>query len=191
MGEKVKGSDHLKNCSGRVSSRTARSPYIFNELSQDVCRILKVYGFELVMAYLDDFLVASDSYDGCKQALNFLMFILRRLGFAIAYSKVEGPVQRITFLGFKIDSLEMTVALTRERVVELNELLSETLSHSKVTKRKLQSIIGKLNYCTQVVYGGRFFLRRLINVVNTLSQDWHRTRVTREMCADIQWWLAF
>ena len=169
----------------------ARSPYIFNELSQAVCRILKVYGFDLVMAYLDDFLIASDSFDTCNQALNFLIFILRRLGFSIAYSKVEGPVQKLTFLGFKIDTLEMTVALTRERVVELNELLTATLAHSKVTKRKLQSIIGKLNYCTQVVYGGRFFLRRLINVVNTLVQSWHRTRVTREMRADIQWWLAF
>ncbi len=85
----------------------------------------------------------------------------------------------------------MTVALTRERVAELNEILSETLLHGKVSKRKLQSIIGKLNYCTQVVYGGRFFLRRLINVVNTLSKPWHRTRVTKNMRADIQWWLDF
>jgi len=169
----------------------SRSPYIFNELSQAVCRIMKVYGFNYVMAYLDDFLIACDSYEGCKEALNFLIFMLRRLGFAISYPKVEGPVQKITFLGFKIDTLEMTVALTRERVVELNELLSEMVLHSKVTKRKLQSIIGKLNYCTQVVYGGRFFLRRLINVVNTLNKPWHRTRVNKEMRADIQWWLAF
>ena len=169
----------------------ARSPFIFNELSQAVCRIMKVWGYELVMGYLDDFLIAHRSFEGCKQALNFLIFILRRLGFSIAYPKVEGPVQRITFLGFCIDTIEMTVALTRARVEELNELLSETLLHGKVSKRKLQSIIGKLNYCTQVVYGGRFFLRRLINVVNTLSKPWHRTRVNRNMRADIQWWLNF
>ena len=169
----------------------SRSPYIFNELSQAVCRIMKVYGFEQVMAYLDDFLIANKSYDGCKQALNFLLFILRRLGFAISYPKVEGPVQRITFLGFKIDTIEMTVALTRERVSELNDLLTETILHAKVTKRKLQSIIGKLNYCTQVVYGGRYFLRRLINVVNSLDRAWHRTRVTKDMRADIKWWLSF
>ena len=80
----------------------SRSPYIFNELSQAVCRIMKVYGFNYVMAYLDDFLIACDSYEGCKEALNFLIFMLRRLGFAISYPKVEGPVQKITFLGFKI-----------------------------------------------------------------------------------------
>ena len=58
----------------------SRSSYFFNELSQAVCRIMKVYGFEQVMAYLDDFLnIANKSYDGFKQALNFLLFILRRL----------------------------------------------------------------------------------------------------------------
>jgi len=169
----------------------ARSPFIFNELSQAVCRIMKSHGFELTMAYLDDFLLAAKTYEECKRALIFLMSILRRLGFAIAYSKVEGPVQRIVFLGFLLDTIEMSVALTRARVQELNDLLQKTLKLSKVTKKGLQSIIGKLNYCTQVVYGGRYFLRRLIDVVATLAQPWHRTRVTREMKADIDWWLQF
>ena len=169
----------------------ARSPFVFNELSQAVCRIMKVYGYEYVMAYLDDFLIASRSFQECRQALMFLISILRRLGFAISYPKVEGPVQRLTFLGFKLDTIELTVSLTRERVAELNQLLSDTLLHAKITKGKIQSIIGKLNYCTQVVYGGRFFLRRLINIVNTLKQPWHRTRVTKEMRADIQWWMSF
>jgi len=169
----------------------SRSPFIFNELSQAVCRIMKSFGYELVMAYLDDFLVAGKTFSACKEALDFLIWILRRLGFAISYPKVEGPKQRIIFLGFLINSLEMTVALTRDRISELNELLAATLKSHKITKKKLQSIIGKLNYCTQVVYGGRFFLRRLINIVTSLVQPWHRVRVTREMRADINWWLSF
>lgn len=169
----------------------ARSPYVFNELSQAICRIMRSFGFEFVMAYLDDFLLIAKSSEECRQALEFLLFLLRRLGFAIAYSKVEGPVQRIVFLGFLIDSIEMNVGLTRARVEELNGLLEKTLKQTKITKRGLQSIIGKLNYCTQVIYGGRFFLRRLINLTNTLAQPWHRTRVTRSMRADINWWLSF
>ena len=87
---------------------------------------------------------------------------------------MEVPVQRIMFLGFKIDTIEMTVALTRERVFELNDLLTETILHAKVRKRKLQSIIGKLNCCTQVlvVYRGKYFLCRLINVVDSLHRAW-------------------
>lgn len=168
----------------------ARSCYIFNELSQAVCRIMALYGYENVKAYLDDFLIAAKTHKECKEALDFLLFILRRLGFAISYPKVEGPVQKLIFLGFLLDTMMMTVALTRSRVEELNTLLTDTLKHAKISKRALQSIVGKLNYCTQVVYGGRFFLRRLIDVMTSLSQPWHRVRVNKEMKADINWWLA-
>lgn len=169
----------------------SRSPYVFHELSQAVCRIMAKWGYENIVAYLDDFLIICSSWGECKQALDLLIFLLRRLGFAIAYSKVEGPYQRIIFLGFLIDSLEMSVKLTIERVKELNELLKETLLHSKITKRKLQSIIGKLSYCCQVVYGGRYFLRRLISIAAALSLPWHRTRITKMIRADVEWWLSF
>jgi len=62
---------------------------------------------------------------------------------------------------------------------------------SESQQRALQSLICKMNYCTQIVYGGRFFLRRLINVSTLLRQSWHRTRVTADMRADIRWWLLF
>jgi len=168
----------------------ARSCFVFNELSQAVCRIMSAYGYDNIIAYLDNFLIAAKSYSECKEALNFLLFMLRRLGFAISYPKVEGPVQQLIFLGFLLDTLEMTVALTRCRVEDLNTLLKDILCRAKISKRALQSVIGKLNYCTQVVYGGRFFLRRLINIMTTLSQPWHRCRVNKEMRADIQWWLS-
>ena len=58
----------------------ARSCFIFHELSQAVVRIMNSFGFSDVMAYLDDFLVAARTFDECKEALDFLIFILRRLG---------------------------------------------------------------------------------------------------------------
>jgi len=73
----------------------SRSCFIFNELSQSVVRIMRSYGYENVMAYLDDFLVSSGTFKECKEALDFLIFILRKLGFAIAYrvsqSRGSGP----------------------------------------------------------------------------------------------------
>ena len=61
----------------------------------------------------------------------------------------------------------------------------------KLSKRDLQSLIGKLNWACQVIYGGWFFLRRLIDRVSCLKQPSHRTRLTRDMRYDLEWWIRF
>lgn len=110
----------------------ARSCFVFHELSQLVVKIMNSFGFHELMAYLDDFLVSAHTFQQCKEALEssldfLLIFILRRLGFAIAYYKVESPVRSLTFLGFLLNTVDMTVAVTKARVSELNELLLTTL----------------------------------------------------------------
>ena len=167
------------------------SPGIFNELSQAVCRIMRNKNIPSVIAYLDDFLIIAESKELCIQYLNTLISLLRKLRFAINYNKVCGPTQRLTFLGIVMDSVKMTLELPQEKLDELRLLLQKSISCPKLTKRQLQSIAGKLNWATQCVYGGRFYLRRLQSKINSLSSPWHRTRVTAPMRADMQWWLDF
>ncbi|CAC5385457.1 unnamed protein product [Mytilus coruscus] len=44
------------------------------------------------------------TYDRCSAALNCLIQLLRKLGFYINWNKVEGPSQRLIFLGILIDT---------------------------------------------------------------------------------------
>ncbi|CAG2193334.1 unnamed protein product [Mytilus edulis] len=82
----------------------AQSPSIFQRLSSAVCRIMKSkYNF-CVIAYLDDFLIIESTYDRCSAALTCLIKLLRKLGFYINWNKVEGPSQRLIFLGILIDT---------------------------------------------------------------------------------------
>ncbi len=57
-----------------------------------------------------------------------------------------------------------------------------------VKKRELQSFIGKLQWAATVHRSGRSFIRRLINLNNTLKLPFHRTRLTKEAQKDIEWW---
>ena len=61
----------------------------------------------------------------------------------------------------------------------------------KITKGELQSLIGKLSWATQCVYGGRSHLRRLIDRLSGLHRPWHKSRITSEMRADIALWCNF
>lgn len=173
----------------RMPFGASRSPYIFTELGRAVQRIMKNKGFSGLVIYLDDFFVVGATWNECNQALHLLMGLLRKLGFAINYNKVEGPSRNLTFLGIKFDTVNMTLELPREKILQLQGILEAFRNKSKISKRALQSLAGKLNFATQCIYGGRFYLRRIYSAIAKLRNPWHRVRVTREMKADIQWWL--
>lgn len=167
-----------------------RAPEIFNELSQAVRHMAKQQGLDTV-AYLDDYLIVSDSREQCLLHLQKLIILLRQLGFAINYSKVEGPAQRLVFLGIVLDTTTMTIELPAGKLTELHTQLQDFYLRQKVTKRQLQSLAGKLNWCTQCIFGGRYHLRRILDQLKGLRKPWHRTRVTQGMKADLHWWLMY
>ena len=107
-----------------------------------------------VVAYLDDFLIMGESKRDCANSMNDLMCVLRSLAFHINYNKVEGPVKRLTFLGIVLNTEDMTMSLPQERLDDLDHTLKSVLYKSKVTKKGLQSLAGKLSWATQCVYGG-------------------------------------
>ncbi len=175
----------------RLPFGAKKSPMIFNELTQAVRRIMAAKGFTNIVVYLDDFLVVESSYEQCKATMNVLLGVLRELGFRISYKKIEGPTLRLLFLGVILDSISMTLELPKSKCDELRQCLASVKDRSKVTKKELQSLAGKLNWASLCIYGGRSHLRRVLDKMNELKRPYHRTRVSRDLRADIDWWLCF
>ena len=168
-----------------------RSPFIFNTLTQAVRSIMEKRGYSAISVYLDDFFIVGKTFDECLHTLNELMKLVRELGFQINFNKVEGPFQKLTYLGLVLNSINMTITVPDKKINEIQTLLQKTFNSRKVTKRHIQQLIGKLNWITQCIYGGRFHMRRLIDRSNTLRESGHRTYVNTEMKRDIMWWLDF
>ena len=55
-----------------------------------------------VLAYLDDFLIVSDTAVECQLAYQALIKLLSELGFKINWDRAVGPCQLLTFLGISI-----------------------------------------------------------------------------------------
>lgn len=167
------------------------SPGIFHRLTQAVKRIMARKGFDLVVVYLDDFLIISDSKQACAQALSVLIQLLRKLGFSIHWGKVVDPTHKITFLGIELNSLEMSLRLPLDKMCILRQELQSFLTRKRATKRQLQSLAGRLSWAAGVVKGGRVFLRRIFNKIATLRHGCHRTLISVEVRRDISWWYQF
>ena len=123
----------------RLPFGARRSPEIFHRLTQAVCRIMKHQGHSPVLALLDDFLVVADDKHSCQSTLQALLNLLRYLGFAINYSKLVNPTQRLTFLGIVLDTIKGTLELPTAKLNDLISQLSKLLGKSQCTKRNLRA----------------------------------------------------
>ena len=99
---------------------------------------------------------------------SFIM-LLRYLGFRINWNKVVDPAQCITFLGIEIDTKQMCKRLPNEKMEALKVELDYFAKRKRASKKQLQSLAGKLNWATGVIYGGRVFLRRILDTIRPLS----------------------
>lgn len=69
------------------------------------------------MAYIDDSYLQGNDFDACLSNVNETVELFIKLGFVIHPVKsVKFPTQELNFLGFTLNSKEMSVSLTKERV---------------------------------------------------------------------------
>ena len=116
------------------------SPGIFHRLTQAVKRMMARRGFNLLIVYLDDFLIISRSKEVCAQALNCLIQLLRKLGFAIHWGKVVDPTTKITFLGIELDSMSMTLRLPEEKLLSFRAELTSFFAASSCNEATVSII---------------------------------------------------
>jgi hypothetical protein len=140
----------------------------------------------LHVRYLDDFLLPASSFERAWACAHVAAETLQRFGLALSPGKVEGPLQRLEFLGIEIDSVAETLSITAERQAELRGLLDAFYKRRFTSVRKLQSLLGKLQFASQVLPGSRPFMRRLIDTIGSRCNG--RLRLGAAFRSDIAYW---
>ena len=83
------------------------------------------------------------------------------------------PSQIVTYLGIKVDSVEIEFRLPEKKLIKSRSLVSEfkgkTSTHA--TKKELQVLAGHLSHASMVVKGGCTFSRRLLNLIKYLPDQ--------------------
>ena len=97
------------------------------------------------VAYIDDSLLISNSYSECSVNISETVSLLDSLGFTIHPTKsVMQPTQIIIFLGFVLNSQNMTIRLTNKKAKEIKELCCKYVKNREITIREFAQIVGKL-----------------------------------------------
>ena len=167
------------------------APSIFHRITQSVKRMMAKRGYDIIIVYLDDFLIIAESEFACQQCLECLLSLLRRLGWAISWTKVVGPTKTIKFLGIILDSTKMQLELPADKLWEFQQLVESMLTKKRLSLKQLQSLVGKLNWASGVVRGGRSYLRRLLDAMQPLKHSHHKIIISSDMRADLLWWSQY
>ena len=155
-----------------------------------VCFMLSRVGCN-VLSYLDDFMGISaprSAFDDYALTGS----LLQALGLHESSHKACPPLTRVTCLGVLFNTINFTMSVTPDRLLELQtDLLPKWLTKKSATKTELQSPIGKLAFVSKCVRPGRLFLTRILDTLRSLRRNHHRVKLSAEFRKDIRWWMRF
>ena len=106
---------------------------IFTNITKVPFSVLRMQGHTSVV-YLDKSYLQGDSYESCLKNVNYTIIMLRSLGFIIHTEKsVLKATQNLLYLGFIINSRDMTLTLTEEKKQKMYDFCTKRFEKSKLT----------------------------------------------------------
>ena len=136
-------------------------PRLFTKIMKPVFATLRGKG-HLSSTYLDDSWLVGYSYEECKSNIEETSNLLRELGLYPHENKsVTTPTQVIQHLGFILNSIDMTVSLTIEKINKLRDIAQLVLSHSPMTIRLVAKLVGHMVSCFPGVEFGELYYRQI------------------------------
>lgn len=140
---------------------------------------------------LDDFLFIATSFNMAQNALKIFESVCSKIGIPIAKEKTMGPEEVLPFLGITLDTIRKEARLPPDKIAKCILDITEMLNSKRVRLRKLQSVIGRLNFTLAVVLPGRPFLRRLYDLTIGIKKPYHYVKLNAEVKDDLHMWWVF
>ena len=147
------------------------------------------------VGYIDDSYLQGDTYGECKHNVQDTANRFGKLGFLPHPEKsVFEPTQIITFLGFVINSVTMTITLTPEKALKVYMVCKKMLAKSEHSILEMSQVIGLLVASLPAAQYGQLHYRHLEidkNIAlklakgNYLDTMW----LSPAAKADLAWWL--
>ena len=120
-----------------------------------------------------------------------MLELLNRLGLQINKEKLSEPSQNVVFLGILLNTISCTASLPPEKLDQIRNEVNLFLEKCRASKHQLQSIAGRLNFASQVVHGGRTFLRRILDSIVRLKRPFHKVKIQGALRQDLLWWQQY
>lgn len=172
----------------------ASSPRVFSKILKVVFSHVRKMGIDSYF-YIDDSLLQAESYDLSKYNTQKVQDLIQSVGFQINLEKsVFIPSQRITFLGFIIDSVLFKVFLPEEKVQKIIDMSETVLKASKIQIRYVAQLVGLYSSARYAIKYAHLFHRYLdldkTKALQISNKNYNAfMTISENSKSEIQWWL--
>ena len=90
-------------------------------------------------------------------------------------------------LGIMFNTIDITICIAPEWVNEIQAELNTWCNRAKMSHKQLESLIGKLQFASQVIRAGHVFLPHLLDELQS-SLKWGYMPVPESILQDLRWW---
>lgn len=169
-------------------------PRYFTKLLKPVYAHLRSQGW-LSAAFIDDSYLQGDTQLECKMNVEKTVNLFKSLGFFVHSKKsVTEPKQKLKYLGFYLNSKDMTVTLTEERATKLKTACLGLKAKKKFTIRELAQLIGQMVAAFPAVEWGPLYYRRLdkdkSEGLKNKKGDFDAViSLSQEATVELDWWI--
>jgi hypothetical protein len=167
-------------------------PWLFTKLTKPILEWARSQQIRL-SAYLDDWIIISDSATQATQHTQLVVQKLESLGWIINYSKsILKPQQSMEHLGFLLDTTTMTAQLPGKKLRDLRRSIQQILKNPLQSPRTIHSLTMRIQAATFALIPARLYTQHLLRMKNQTvrsSDDWDKPqRLTVECIQELTWW---
>ena len=170
------------------------APRIFTKLMKPVYSTLRTKS-HVSSGYLDDSFLLGDTFAECQTNVNDTYALFNDLSFTVSGEKsVTLPTQVIVRLGFVLNSISMTVSLTKDKIDNITHLGQDIMSRRSCSIREAAQLIGTLVSCSSGVECGPLYYKQL-EIEKIDARKKHQGSFEAQMQlselakSDILWWI--
>ncbi len=147
------------------------SPHVFTKVAEAALVPLREQGV-CILKYIDYRLILAQSQDQLCEHRDLVLSHLSQLGLRVNWEKSKlSPMQRISFLGMELDSVNQTARLTQEWAQSVLNCLNTFKSRTAAPLKQFQRLLGHIAAAAAVTPLGLLHMRPL--------QHWLHGRIPR------------
>jgi hypothetical protein len=167
------------------------SPMFITKLYRNLVEHLQLQGHNVIM-YIDDILILGETELATTQSVAAVQKALANLGAHVNVDKSAFvPSQRLTYLGFELDSKQMKIWAPPKKILNTKKSLKQFLRGGKATAREAASLLGKLNSLADALFPARVHTGEMHDFkMAALKKGWDQAcPLPTGVMKEVTWWL--